>query len=76
MKRILILALAAAPFAMAGCGRPSEEERAPAVEEVRPAPPPPAVMPPETTMMRPDTMMPGQTMPPDTAGMQQPQQQY
>jgi hypothetical protein len=70
MKRILILTLAAAPFAMAGCGRPSQEQQAPAVEEVRPAPPPPAVMPPETTMMRPESV-PGRTTTPDTTGMHQ-----
>jgi hypothetical protein len=72
MKRILIMALAAAPFAIAGCGGPSrEQQQTPAVEEVRPAPPPPAVMPPETTMMRPESMPShNQNMTPDTTGMQ------
>jgi hypothetical protein len=68
MKVILILALAAVPVALVGCGKPSQE-RAPAVEEVRPAPPPPAVMPPETTMMRPEST-PSQGTMPDTTGMQ------
>lgn len=79
MKRILIMTLAAAPFALAGCGGDSREmeQQTPAVEEVSPAPPPPAVMPPETTMTTPDTMAPGQsttpgqTMPSDTAGARQ-----
>jgi hypothetical protein len=77
MKGILILVLAAAPFAIAGCGgNKNQEQQTPAVEEVRPTTttPPPAVMPPETTMMRPESMpsqtMPGQTMPSDTSGMQ------
>jgi len=79
MKRILILALATAPFVIAGCrGDSRQEQQTPAVEEVSPTTvtPPPAVMPPETTMMQPETMpsqnmTPGQTTTPDTTGAQQ-----
>jgi|GEM_PF-2341743 len=78
MKRILILTLTAAPFALAGCGgdHREREEQTPAVEEVRPAPPPPATAPPETMMIAPDTV-PGQpSTPGETSPMDTEQQQF